>query len=254
MTTPAAHDPLTAHDDEHDHGHDHGHGHGDHVQGGHQAHGPEHSHPDGMPRGLGPGDDDWDERYAASEQIWSGQPNGSLVSQVAHLEPGRALDVGCGEGADAVWLARAGWQVTGLDVSSVARERAGQHAVEAGVEVQWVHDGFVEAALPAGSFDLVSAQYPVLKRTPGGDAERALADAVAPGGTLLVVHHSPADMHEARSHGWDPDDYVFPGDVARVLGADWEVEVDESRPREVPLSGGGTHHTQDVVLRARRRA
>ena len=219
---------------------------------GHHHSGHDHGGPDGLPRGLGPGDDDWDERYSASEQIWSGQPNGSLVSQVAHLEAGRALDVGCGEGADVVWLAAAGWEVTALDVSSVALERAQVHAADAGTTVTWVHGGFVEAGLPAGAFDLVSAQYPVLRRTPDDVAEHALVDAVAPGGTLLVVHHSPADMAHAREQGWDPDDYVFPGDVARVLGDDWVVEVEGMLPREVPLSGGGTHHTDDVVLRARR--
>ena len=223
-----------AHEPPHDHAHEH------------------HHHPGGLPQGLGPGDGDWDERYAASEQIWSGQPNGSLVSQVAHLGAGRALDVGCGEGADAVWLARAGWQVTALDVSGVALGRAAKHATDAGVSIEWLHSGLVEAALAEAWFDLVSAQYPVLARTPGNDAEHALLGAVAPGGTLLVVHHAPADMAHAREQGWGPEDYVFPGDVARVLGDEWVVEVEGTMPRDVPLSGGGTHHTTDVVLRARR--
>lgn len=233
-----------------DHGHSHDHG---HSQG--HAHDHQHGHdlPQEMPQGLGPGNDDWDERYSASEQIWSGQPNGALVAGVTHLAPGRALDVGCGEGADAVWLAKAGWDVTALDVSGVALARAARHANDAGVEVAWVHDGLVEAGLAAGSFDLVSAQYPVLARTSDHRAEQVLQDLVAPGGTLLVVHHSPADMAHAREQGWNADEFVFPADVAAVLGEDWEVEEDATRPREVPLSGGGTHHTQDVVLRARRR-
>ena len=220
----------------------------------HAAHGHDHARPDGLPRGLGPGDGNWDERYSASDQIWSGEPNGSLVSGVAHLAPGRALDVGCGEGADAVWLARAGWAVTALDVSGVALARAAKHAADAGVSVQWLHSGLVEAELARESFDLVSAQYPVLARTPEDVAERVLLDLVAPGGTLLVVHHAPGDMAHAREQGFDPDDYVFPAYVARVLGDGWVVEEDATRPRAVPLSGGGTHHTQDVVLRARRRS
>ncbi len=74
----------------------------------------------------------WDERYAGSNRVWSGKPNQRLVEQVAGLTPGRAVDVGCGEGADVVWLAQQGWLATGVDVSQVALDRAAQHAEEAG--------------------------------------------------------------------------------------------------------------------------
>jgi SAM-dependent methyltransferase len=158
------------------------------------------------------------------EQVWSGQPNGALVSEIAGLQPGNALDVGCGEGADAVWLSKQGWDVTALDVSEVALERAARHAEHAQVGVRWVHAGLVEASLPAGTFDLVSAQYPALLRSDDHDAERALLGAVAPGGTLLVVHH---------------------------VNIDWRLEINETRPRHV-TAGAGSHHAHDVVLRARR--
>jgi SAM-dependent methyltransferase len=194
---------------------------------------------------------EWDERYASAEQVWSGRPNGALVAEVAGLRPGRALDVGCGEGADVVWLAQQGWDVTGLDVSQVALDRAAMHARQAGASVRWVHADLVQAQLPAGAFDLVSAQYPALLRTPGDDAERALLAAVAPGGTLLVVHHADIDPEEAKARGFDPADYVGPADVAALLGDGWRVEVDEKRPREI-TGGAGAHHTHDLVLRARR--
>jgi len=193
---------------------------------------------------------EWDDRYGP-EQIWSGQPNAALVAEVADLPPGRVLDVGCGEGADAVWLAGRGWQVTALDVSRVALERAARHAADAGVEVTWLAAGLLEADLPAEAFDLVSAQYPALRSTPGRDAERALRTAVAPGGTLLVVHHALVDTAEAAAAGFDPADYVSPADVAATLDDDWEVQVHEERPRHV-TGGAGAHHTHDVVLRARR--
>ncbi|MEZ0448191.1 class I SAM-dependent methyltransferase [Cellulomonas sp. ICMP 17802] len=196
---------------------------------------------------------DWDERYSAAERVWSGEPNGSLVAGVAGLTPGRVLDVGCGEGGDAVWLARQGWAVTALDVSAVALDRAAAHARDAGVAVEWVHAGLVEAGLPAGSFDLVSLQYPALLRTPTHDAERSLLDAVAPGGVLLVVHHADVDREEALSRGYDPDDYVGHQDVVDALGDGWSVEVDERRARAVPTSGQAHHHV-DEVLRARRLA
>lgn len=216
----------------------------------------------------------WDKRYSEQDQMWSGKPNGTLVTEVAGLTPGRVLDVGCGEGADAIWLAGLGWDVTALEVSGVALERAAHHAADIGVTVRFVHAGMVEAALPPASFDLVSAQYPVLSRTPDGVAERALMDAVAPGGVLLFVHH--ADMEHRHDHGhdhatddhgddhgdatddhgdehaFDPADYVWPAQMVTALGDDWAIEVDERRPRAAPESGAGAGHTDDLVLRARR--
>ena len=177
-----------------------------------------------------------------------------------------------------MWLARRGWRVTALDVSGVALQRARRLAEESGVQVTWVHAGLVEAGLPAGGFDLVSAQYPVLRKVPGAVAERTLADLVAPGGTLLVVHHAiDAHAHDAHAHdgddhghghghggqtnhgdahaargGFDPALYALPADVAAVLGDGWDVEVDERRPRSIS-GGAGAHHVDDLVLRARRR-
>jgi SAM-dependent methyltransferase len=195
---------------------------------------------------------EWDRRYSEQQQLWSGRPNGALVAEVAGLAPGRVLDVGCGEGADAIWLARTGWDVTALEVSGVALERAAGHARDAGVAVRWVHAGLAEAGLPPASFDLVSAQYPVLQRTPDAAAERALLAAVAPGGVLLLVHHAGMETRAAHESGFDPADYVWPPMVAALLDHDWALELDEQRPRVAPESGAGAHDVDDVVLRARR--
>jgi SAM-dependent methyltransferase len=194
---------------------------------------------------------EWDERYATADRIWSGQPNGALVDEVTAMRPGRALDVGCGEGADAVWLSSRGWDVTALDVSRVALDRARSHAEAAGAAVTWVLGGLLEAGLPGGWFDLVSAQYPALRRTPAGEAEHALIDAVALGGTLLVVHHDMSGPAFAAEHDIDPDEWVGPRDVGRLLDPSWAVEVDELRERAIS-GGAGAHHVRDVVLRARR--
>ncbi len=194
--------------------------------------------------------DEWDARYSSAARVWSGDPNGALVAEVAALPAGTVLDVGCGEGADAVWLASRGWTVTAIDVSAVALDRAARHAHDAGVDVTWVRTGLVEADLPAGGFDLVSAQYPALLRTPGADAERALLGAVAVGGQLLVVHHE-VTADEAHAHGFDPLAFVMPADVAALLDDDWEVLVDERRDRTI-AGGAGAHHAHDLVLRARR--
>ncbi|WP_255579696.1 bifunctional 2-polyprenyl-6-hydroxyphenol methylase/3-demethylubiquinol 3-O-methyltransferase UbiG [Cryobacterium sp. PAMC25264] len=193
----------------------------------------------------------WDQRYAGAEALWSGQPNVTLVAELEGMRPGRILDVGCGEGADALWLAAHGWDVTALDVSQVALGRASERSDALGLQVHWLHVGLVEAALAPESFDVVSAQYPALLRTHDAASERALLDAVAPNGVLLVVHHSLPSVEQAAAHGFHPQDYVSPADVAARLDDSWTVEVDEVRPRHVS-TGAGAHHTEDVVLRARR--
>lgn len=193
----------------------------------------------------------FDALYAGDEAVWSGEPNGALVDEVSDLQPGRALDVGCGEGADAIWLAQRGWHVTALDVAKAALTRAEQNALQAGAQVQWLHAGLLEAPLAGEAFDLVSAQYPALRHTPDNAAIRTLMRLVAPGGTLLVVHHADVDVEEARAHGINPADYVSPDDVHLALDEDWVVKVNERRARHIS-GGAGARHTHDLVLRAQR--
>src|ERR687896_472973 len=102
---------------------------------------------------------EWDTRYRDAA-MWSGRPNGRLVAEVADLTPARALDVGCGEGADAIWLARRGWTVTAVDISHAAICRAREAADLAGVSVEWVRADALQTPFRAASFDLVSLQYP----------------------------------------------------------------------------------------------
>ena len=137
------------------------------------------------------------------------------------------------------------------DLSKVALDRARDHAAAAGVAVTWLHSALLDARLGGARFDLVSAQYPALRRTPGDDAERVLIAAVAPGGVLLVVHHDIRDRAVALEHGIDPVEWVSPRDVARVLDDSWAVEADEVRGRTVS-GGAGARHPHDLVLRARR--
>lgn len=197
--------------------------------------------------------DYWDARYGAHDQHWSGNPNGALVAEASDLVPGRVLDVGCGEGADAVWLAGRGWEVTALDVSGVALERAAAAAASAEQSVHFVHAGLGEAGLEPRSFDLVSAMYPVLQRTPDAAAPRALLDAVAPGGLLLVVHHVGMAQRDAHD-GFVPSQYYWPADIVAMLNDHWQLELHENRPRVVPDGGQGAHHADDEVVRARRLA
>jgi SAM-dependent methyltransferase len=193
----------------------------------------------------------WDEMYGSRDQLFSGAPNGVLVTEATGLPPGRALDVGCGEGADAIWLARNGWQVTGTDISGTALRRAALAGADVAGLVTWTHADLTTTPPPTGAFDLVSLQYFPLPRRRTHTALRGLLAAVASGGTLLVAGHDLADLPPHHGNGLDPNDYYQPADIAGLLDGDWTVLVDETRPRTAPAPSG-THHTHDTVLRARR--
>lgn len=197
-------------------------------------------------------EEDWDARYAESHRIWSGNPNTALVAEVADLAPGRALDLGCGEGADAVWLATRGWQVTAVDLSGVALARAAEHAAEAGVTVDWQkHD--LEQSFPDGEWDLVSAQF--LHFWAEFDREKILrraAAAVAPGGVLLIeghMDHGPFAHGDHEVHFPTPDEVV----AALELGDEWEVLRQAIHPRNQKDEDGQVIIRDDATVKLRRR-
>lgn len=215
---------------------------------------PEHHH-----HGHGDGVMDeaaWDERYRTAPALWSGRPNPNLVAEATGLSPGRALDAGCGEGADAIWLAERGWEVIAVDLSSVALERAAVHAATLGDDlarrISWQHADLLRWAPPAASFDLVSAQFLHLPADQRDELLRRLAAAVAPGGTLLVVGHDWSDTTTGVPRPSLPDRYFRSSDVAALLPAGWQIVVDESRAREVLDADGATVTVHDVVVRAER--
>jgi SAM-dependent methyltransferase len=196
----------------------------------------------------------WDERYAADDRVWSGQPNPRLVEHAADLPPGLALDVGCGEGADAVWLAERGWRVTGADVSVVGLEKARRRAGEAGVadRTDWLHvDLVAEDPLPGGA-DLVSAMY---VHVPDAALDRiytAIAGAVRPGGTLLVAGHHPDERHTDLRNPHLTHLLFGPERVTALLGTGWQVDVAEGRTRDVVGHEGERRVATDTVVVARR--
>ncbi|MFF3495321.1 class I SAM-dependent methyltransferase [Streptomyces sp. NPDC002795] len=202
---------------------------------------------------------EWDERYRSHDQLFSGNPNGVLVAEVGELPPGQALDVGCGEGGDALWLARRGWQVTAVDVSEVALRRAAVAGADVQGRVSWAQADLAVTPPPAGAFDLVTVQYFPLLRSSGSSTLRGLVDAVAPGGTLLFATHALADLteHTEATAEFDPADYYWADDVAAFLADDgegaWKIQANETRPRTAPAPPG-THHHRDTVLRAQRTA
>jgi SAM-dependent methyltransferase len=201
---------------------------------------------------------DWDHRYGGEERMWSANPNGTLVREVTDMAPGRALDVGAGEGADAIWLAERGWQVTAADISANALARVSAEADRRRLVVDTLcGDANDPDAYPSESFDLVSLQYGSFLRTPDQRGLRNLLSAVAPGGTLLVVGHDltpflgPFDV-ATQTRMFDPGAYVGVEEFAALLREvnDWTIEVQETRDR--PSGAASTHHVSDVVLRARK--
>lgn len=202
---------------------------------------------------------DWEARYGGDQQ-WSGNPNGSLVAEVEGWTPGSALDVGAGEGRDAIWLAEQGWTVTANDISARALERVGSAARARGLEVD-LRQADVNAKAPFGGarYDLVTAAYASIPRTPDDRGVGALLDAVAPGGTLLVINHDLEDMRAAMAQAgpesgsaFDPEAFVQIDDLVGAIAErpDWTVEVHQRRER--PAGAVSSRHVHDLVLRARR--
>ncbi|MEX5719176.1 FAD-dependent oxidoreductase [Geodermatophilus maliterrae] len=197
----------------------------------------------------------WEDRYRSHERsVWSGRVNDVLATEAADLPPGRALDAGAGEGGDAVWLARRGWEVTALDVSRTALDRAAAAAAEAGVALE-TRRADVTAWEPGEErWDLVTASFLHFLPDRRDDVLRRLASAVAPGGTLLVTAHDGSDLHGAVQRPGLPEWYATGEQMAAVLdSADWAVEVAEARPRTARGHEHGSVHVADAVLRARRR-
>ena len=203
---------------------------------------------------------DWDRRYSGEGRTWSANPNGALVREVAGLAPGRALDVGAGEGADALWLAERGWQVTAVDISRNALGRVGAEASRRQLSVECLRcDANDPEAFGTDTFDLVSLQYGSFLRTPDQRGLRNLLAAVAPGGTLLVVGHDLTPflgLHDVavQTRMFDPEAYVGIDEIAAALAEadNWKIEIQETRPR--PPGAASTHHVDDVVLRASKTA
>jgi SAM-dependent methyltransferase len=197
----------------------------------------------------------WDERYRSSSSVWSGEPNPQLVAEVSELAPGNALDIGSGEGADAMWLAERGWRVTAVDISSVALERSSALAAKAGRDIagriEWRQADILEWSPEEVAYDLVSAQFMQLPKDARDPVFRRLAAAVAPGGSFLVVGHHPSDLETTVRRPRGSGLLYTAEDVAALLDlARWSVIVNASRERRVIDGEGRSVTVHDSVLRA----
>ena len=208
----------------------------------------------------------WEQRYAGAEPIWSGHVNQTLAEVVGDLAPGSSLDLGCGEGGDALWLAERGWRAIGIDLSATAIARARARAEKLGLSAEFVAADlglWVEAGEgvdgSAAPFDLITASFlqsPVA--LPRERILRAALSRLAPGGRLVLVSHAappPWAQHDHAAHGaHDPTrgpHFITPEDELAALGpleSEFAVLVAELRQREVADPQGSLAQIDDSVV------
>lgn len=196
----------------------------------------------------------WDRRYAEREFVWTVEPNRFLVHEAEGLQPGRALDLACGEGRNAVWLAEHGWQVTGVDFAAVGLDKARRLASARGVDGEWIAADLLEYRPEPRSFDLVLVLYlqlPASERTP---VLRYAANAVADDGTFLMVAHDSSNLENGYG---DPQRaevlYTAEEVVADLDGSGLLIERAE-RVEQTVQTPDGVEIALDALVRASRSA
>lgn len=197
--------------------------------------------------------EDWDRRYAGSELLWTAAANRFLVAEASGLAPGRALDLACGEGRNAVWLAEQGWEVTGVDFSGVALAKAAKLAAGRGVAAEWVQADLLDYDPSPGAYDLVVVLYLQVPAADRTTVMRRAASALALGGSLLVVAHDESNIE----HGWggpqDPSVLYGADDLVADLADGLVFDRAEVVRRPVEHADG-EKTALDLLVRARRAA
>jgi SAM-dependent methyltransferase len=194
----------------------------------------------------------WDRRYEGRELIWTAEPNRFLVAETEALAPGRAIDLACGEGRNAVWLAERGWQAVGADFSEVGLQKARELANTRGVNVEWVAADLLDYRPDPRAFDLVLVFYLHVLAAERRPIIQAAAEAVAPGGTFLLVAHDSSNLQ--HGHGGPQNSavlYTAHDVVTDIAGRGLQIERAErvERPVQTP---DGERLALDALVRARR--
>lgn len=198
--------------------------------------------------------DDWNRRYAGLELVWGAEPNQFVAAEFGDTPPrGRALDLACGEGRNAIWLAARGWQVTAVDYSDVAIARARRLAAEHRVDVEWLEADVTAYVPPAGAFQLVLISY---LQTPAADRRTVLAGAsraLVPGGTLFMIGHARRNLTEGTGGPRDPRVLWEAAEIAAELtAAGLSIARVEDVRRRVETPDGGVMDAIDTLARAER--
>jgi SAM-dependent methyltransferase len=189
----------------------------------------------------------WDRRYAAAELVWSATPNRLLAAEVADVKPGRALDLGTGEGRNAIWLAENGWDVTAVDFSAVGLEKGRKIAQSRGTTVSWVLADLREYRPEAAAFDLVLLIFIHLADPDWTRLLESARTGLAPGGTLLVIGHDSSNLENGVGGPQDPALLYSAADVTAALP---DLAIMKARPVSGPVqTPDGDRTAIDVVVR-----
>jgi SAM-dependent methyltransferase len=196
---------------------------------------------------------DWDQRYAAHELVWGSEPNRFVEEEFGLLPPrGRALDLACGEGRNAIWLAKLGWVVTAVDYSAVAVDRARQLAAAQHVAIEWVEADVTTYVPAAGAFQLVLIAYLQVPEASRRAVLAHAASALGVGGILFMVGHARRNLAEGVGGPQRPEVLWEPSDIhheVAALGLSIQRAEHVRRPVE---TAEGTRYAIDAVLRAER--
>ncbi len=197
------------------------------------------------------GRDDWNRRYQASELLWTAEPNRFLVAEVGDMAPGRALDVGTGEGRNAVWLAERGWEVTAVDFSDVGLAKARRLAESRGVEARWVLADLLAYRPEPCGYDLVVVLYLHLRPEDRRKVHESVARALAPAGTLLVVGHDRDNIAHGYGGPQDPAVLFSPEDVIDdMAGVPGLSVVRAEKVTRTVTTDSGPRTAVDALVRA----
>lgn len=192
----------------------------------------------------------WNDRYTDTDLVWSADPNQFVAEHAGPLPPGRALDVACGEGRNALWLAEQGWDVVGVDFSDVAIDKARRIAGTRGVEVDWRVGDVTDPGVVEDTFDLIVVAYLHLPEPDLAGVLGHLSSRLRPAGTLLVVGHHVDNLD--RGYGGPPDrSLLHHPDV--IAGMVTELDIDAGEVQRTVTTDYGDRTAIDSLVVARHR-